>query len=68
MAEFTDGLFSLYRAMCRFGIGMLVIIFVVSQLVNYKKKNLTLVSFLIMFILFAFFGLLYVLQILRIMN
>lgn len=66
MAELSDGLFSLYREMCRLGIGMLVVLFVGSQLVNYKKKNLSLASFLIMFILFAVLGVLYALQILRI--
>ncbi len=66
MAELTDALFSLYRGMCRFGIGMLIVLFVVSQLVNYKKRNLSLASFLIMFILFAFLGFLYTMQILRI--
>lgn len=62
----SDSFISSVTSMCLFGIEMLIILFIVSQLVNYKKKNLSRGSFLIMLIIFTLITFSYCIQLLKI--
>lgn len=68
IGELTDGLFSLYRGMGRFGIGMIIVLFSITQVINYKRKNISMASFLIMFIILAVFVAFYGFHILGMSN
>gem|GEM_PF-4631114 len=49
----------LFRNIEYLGYGLVIVLFVVSQLVNYKKKNISWLSFFIISLVFAGFGLMY---------
>lgn len=58
-SDFFEAMVLLFRNIEYLGYGLVIVLFVVSQLVNYKKKNISWLSFFIISLVFAGFGLMY---------